>query len=201
MDRNEHSKRPESEDAARRSKNRQAVWMYFIALLAAVLAVIILVFSPPAYSKPSRAAERPMENEILRIAQTAHGTTNPAQTGVRDVSLTELEEELASNRGPIIVEFYRTGYPDDPSIPDDCDNCANQLPVFEQAAQHYAGKVTFLRFNVDLHPQFMQLGLVVYPTHMFVMHTSTDLWTHSIRGYLSDADFQDAILQLYKIQP
>lgn len=182
-------------------RERSGATFYWLLLLAALAAAAMLIFAPPAHAKPSNAAQRPMEIEILRIAQTAQGTANPAQNGVRDVTFAELQEELATNRGPIIVEFYRTGYPDDPNIADDCDNCANQLPVFQRAAQHYAGKITFLRFNVDLHPQFMQLGLVVYPTHIFVEHSSTTLWTRSIRGFLDDSGLEDAILQLYKIQP
>lgn len=174
--------------------------LYVLTVVLTVVALLI-TFMISAQAAPARAAQRPLENEILRIAQTAQATTQPAQTGVREVTWAELQEEMASNRGPILIEFYRTGYPDNPNIADDCDNCASQLPAFEKTAQHYAGKVTFLRFNVDLHPQLMAAGLVVFPTHVFMVHDSKDLWVRSIRGFLTEKEFQETVEELFKIKP
>lgn len=174
--------------------------LYVLTIIAA-LAALLITFMLPAHAAPARTAQRPLENEILQIAQTAQGTTQPAQTGVREVTWVELQEEVASNRGAILIEFYRAGYPDDPNIADDCDNCANQLPAFEKTAQHYAGKITFLRFNVDQHPQLMNVGLVVFPTHVFMVHDSKDLWVRSIRGFLTEKEFQETVEELFKIKP
>lgn len=174
--------------------------LYVLTVVLTVVALLI-TFMIPAQAAPARAAQRPLENEILRIAQTAQPTTQPAQAGVREVTWAELQEEVASNRGPILIEFYRAGYPDDQNIADDCDNCANQLPAFEKTAQHYAGKITFLRFNVDQHPQLINLGLVVFPTHVFMVHDSKDLWVLSIRGFLTEKQFQETVEELFKIKP
>lgn len=175
--------------------------LYWITLLVALLALAASFFMPVAQAAPSRAAQRPLENEILRIAQTAQPSSQPAQTGVRDVSWDELQQEIASNRGAIVIEFYRNGYPDDPAIADDCNNCAKQLSGYQNTAARFAGKVTFLRFDVDNHPQLMQFGLVVFPTHIFMVHNQSDLWTHSIRGFLTEKQFEEVIEDLFKIKP
>lgn len=175
--------------------------LYWITVLAALLAIATLFLMPVAEAAPARAAQRPLENEILRIAQSAQPSTQPAQTGVRDVSWDELQQEIASNRGAIVIEFYRNGYPDDPAIADDCDNCAKQLSSYEKTASRFGGKVTFLRFDVDKHPQLMQYGLVVFPTHIFMVHSQSDLWTHSIRGFLTEKQFEEVIEDLFKIKP
>lgn len=174
--------------------------LYWFTLIAALLA-LALAIAVPAEAAPSRAAQRPLENEILRIAQTAQGTSQPAQPGVRDVSWDELQQEIASNRGAIVIEFYRNGYPDDPAVADDCDNCANQLSGYENTAARFGGKVTFLRFDVDKHPQLMNFGLVVYPTHIFMVHSPSDLWTFSVRGFLTEKQFEELIDELFKIKP
>lgn len=176
--------------------------LYLITLLASVAALVVtFVFCSTADAAPARSALRPLENEMLRIAQTAQGSTQPAQTGVRDVSWDELQQEIASNRGAIVIEFYRNGYPDDPAVADDCDNCANQLGGYENTAARFAGKVTFLRFDVDKHPQLMQYGLVVFPTHIFMMHSQSDLWTLSVRGFLNEKQFEELMDELFKIKP
>lgn len=176
--------------------------LYLITLIAALAALVVsFALCSKADAAPARSALRPLENEMLRIAQTAQGTKQPTQTGVRDVSWDELQQEIASNRGAIVIEFYRNGYPDDPAIADDCDNCANQLSGYENTAARFAGKVTFLRFDVDKHPQLMQYGLVVYPTHIFMMHSQSDLWTLSVRGFLNEKQFEELIDELFKIKP
>jgi hypothetical protein len=174
--------------------------LYWFTLIAA-LAALAISFCIPADAAPARSALRPLETEMLRIAQTAQGTTQPAHTGVRDVSWTELQQEIASNRGAIVIEFYRNGYPDDPNVADDCDNCANQLSGYENTAARFAGKVTFLRFDVDKHPQLMNYGLVVYPTHIFMVHSPSDLWTFSVRGFLTEKQFSELMEELFKIKP
>lgn len=182
--------------------------LWVAVVIVSLLALLVIVATNPAHAAPvstaqfaANAAQKPLENHLLQIAQTAQGTTQAAQTGVREVTWAELQQELASNRGAIVIEFYRNGYPDDPHIADDCDDCANQLPALQKTAQHYAGKVTFLRFDVDRHPQLMGYGLVVFPTHAFVMHSSTDLWVRSIRGFLTEQQFQELIEELFKIKP
>ncbi len=174
--------------------------LYWLTLLVALLALALAIAMPAEAATP-RAAQRPLENEILRIAQSSQGTRQPAQTGVRDVSWDELQQEIASNRGAIVIEFYRNGYPDDPSIADDCDNCANQLSGYESTAARFAGQATFLRFDVEKHPALMQYGLVVYPTHIFMMHSQSELWTHSVRGFLTEKQFEQLMDEMFKIKP
>lgn len=186
----------------RESKQNFGRNLYLITLIATLLALAVAIMMPAeAAPAPARSAMRPLENEMLRIAQTAQGTTKPAQNGVRDVSWDELQQEIASNRGAIVIEFYRNGYPDDPKVADDCDNCANQLSGYENTAARFGGKVTFLRFDVDKHPQLMNFGLVVYPTHIFMVHSSSDLWTFSVRGFLTEKQFEELIDELFKIKP
>lgn len=199
-----------SEDEGISDKLGQTLWVAVVIVALAALAVIVATnpahaaAAAPHLPAPANAVQKPLENHLLQIAQTAQGTGQTAPStasGFREVTWAELQQELGSNRGPIVIEFYRNGYPDDPNIADDCDDCANQLPVFQKTAQHYAGKVTFLRFDVDRHPQLMGYGLVVFPTHAFVMHSSTDLWVRSIRGYLNEQQFQELMEELFKIKP
>lgn len=202
-----------SDDEGLSDKLGPVLWVGVV--IVSLLALVVIVATNPAHAAPvqivtapatahavpANAAQRPLENHLLQIAQRAQGSAQAAQAGVREVTWAELQQELASDRGPIVIEFYRNGYPDDPHIADDCDDCANQLPSFQKTAQHYAGKVTFLRFDVDQHPQLMGFGLVVYPTHAFVMHSSTDLWVRSIRGFVTEQQFQELIEELFKIKP
>jgi hypothetical protein len=181
-------------------KDKLGFYLYLVAMLLAAASLAVLI-AFPAWAAPARAAQRPLENEILRIAQTAQASTQPASTGVRDVSWDELQQEIASNRGAIVIEFYRNGYPDDPNVADDCDNCANQLSGYENTARKFAGKVTFLRFDVDKHPHLMQYGLVVFPTHIFMVHSQSDLWTLSVRGFLTEKQFEELMDELFKIKP
>ncbi len=176
--------------------------LYLITLIVTLLALAVAILMPTAEAAPARAAQRPLENEILRIAQTVQGSMQPAPiSGVRDVSWAELQQEIASNRGAIVIEFYRNGNPDDPAVADDCDKCSQQLSVYEKAAQHYAGRVTFLRFDVDKHPQLMNIGLVVFPTHVFMVNSMRELWVHSVRGFLSEKQFEELMEDMFKIKP
>lgn len=135
------------------------------------------------------------------------GTASPSaaqaagRLAVRDLTWPQLEQELRTNKGPIVIEFYRQGDPDDPDIADDCDKCAQQLPVLEKIASQYAGRVTFLRFDVQARPQMEQFGMVVFPTHIFMVHNDKELWARRIRGFLTEKQFEELIEELFNIKP
>lgn len=175
--------------------------LYLLTLLAALAALAAILLSPDADAAPAHAAQKPLENEIVRIARSNQPAPMSSTAIVREVNWAQLQEVIASESGPIVIEFYRQGYPDDPNVADDCDKCSQQLPAYEQAAKQYAGKITFLRFDVDQHPQLMQLGLVVFPTHVFMVHTDHDLWVRSIRGFLNEKQFEELIEELFTIKP
>lgn len=69
----------------------------------------------------------------------------------------QLEKTFGPLRGPAMVDFYA----------DWCGPCQHQSPIIDSLANSYAGRVTFLRVNVDNHPHLAQAyGVSAIPALM-----------------------------------
>lgn len=123
-----------------------------------------------------------------------------------DVNRARLEQIVHSNDGPIVVEFY------DPTDPDTSGECARQQAIFEATAARYAGRVTFLRFDIRQDQAMASAGrLVVCPTHLFINHHFPDPTTVPTSvpnrtpfrqwGLLTGAQLEELIADFFGIAP
>lgn len=74
-------------------------------------------------------------------------------------SLAQFEKELEDSQGAIVVDFYATW----------CGPCKRVAPYFDEAAERLAGKVKFLKVNVDqLHDLSDTYNIRSMPTALLV---------------------------------
>jgi thioredoxin len=59
--------------------------------------------------------------------------------GIMDVNVERFDEQVLAASGPVLVEFYATW----------CANCRRLAPVLDRLADEFAGRVTFVKVNVD----------------------------------------------------
>ncbi|MCH5247267.1 MAG: redoxin family protein [Muribaculaceae bacterium] len=74
-----------------------------------------------------------------------------------------------------------------------CAPCMQFTPIFEEAAQKYAGKVEFISVDVDKHQKLaQQLGITSIP---FLLFIQPDGKFNSWVGFLPQTEFEKAIDQ------
>lgn len=75
-----------------------------------------------------------------------------------------------------------------------CGPCIQFAPIFEEAAQKYAGQVEFISVDVDTHQELVQqLGITSIP---FIVFQQPDGSLNSWVGFLPKAEFFKAIDEL-----
>lgn len=168
---------------------------------------IALAFSLAIFSfAGSTAFARPNNNWVdLEAAATVPQDTpgTPKTTsghvsvpGVPEVDRQTLMTTVRNANGPVLIEFY------DSTSPDTTGECARQVPVFSQVSKAYAGKITFLRFDIAQDMKFAEaLRATVCPTHIFVDLTKPEPNKISKRhwGYLSNQQFQELIKDYFDL--
>ena len=71
----------------------------------------------------------------------------------------DFEEQVLASALPVVVDFWAPW----------CGPCADVAPVVESLAQRYAGKVRFVKLNVDENPQITgDMGIRGLPTLMLL---------------------------------
>ena len=74
-----------------------------------------------------------------------------------------------------------------------CAPCLRFMPIFEQAAEKYHGKVEFISVNVDQHQELVQqLGISSIP---FIVFIQPDGKLNTWVGFLPETEFYKAIDQ------
>lgn len=85
----------------------------------------------------------------------------------------EFEEVVLKSHLPVVVEFWSPG----------CGPCEMYVPVFEELASLYKGKLLVAKYNVDENLQVAkQYGVLGAPTILFMKKGEI---VHRTNGYLS----------------
>ena len=79
-----------------------------------------------------------MQHQVQIVKESPH--QEPSFQVIEVSSIAQFEKELQSGEGPVLVDFYATW----------CGPCKQLSPKFEMSAGQLAGKVKFLKVNVDL---------------------------------------------------
>lgn len=74
---------------------------------------------------------------------------------VREITDAQFESEVVKSDQPVLVDFFATW----------CPPCQRLLPILEELAKTYDGKVKFVKLNTDNEPQWAgKLGVRGLPT-------------------------------------
>lgn len=111
-----------------------------------------------------------------------------------EVTLSELRT-IAASGGPVVVELF-----DSTST---SAECLKQPPVAEKVAAHYSGRVRFVRLDISKAPDFAATARAFCPTHLFIDHNQPEPNRIAQRnwGFLSEAQFQELILEYFAVKP
>lgn len=127
-------------------------------------------------------------------------TSTQAEAAVEEVGTARMLA-VVNSTDAVVIEFY------DSKASDQSGECANDVPIFQSVADEYAGKVTFLRFDIQQDMALAEAGrLTVCPTHLFVFHQVPDpqaipnRTTYRRMGFLSAAQFKELIALYFSIQ-
>ncbi len=77
----------------------------------------------------------------LNIADSMNGTVEASKDSVIQVNEGNFDTEVLSSGIPVLVDFYA----------DWCGPCKMIAPTMEVLSREYAGKVKFVKINVDLN--------------------------------------------------
>lgn len=93
------------------------------------------------------------------VTYTRHQAAASANGQVTEVNKDNFETEVMKSQVPVFIEFYATW----------CAPCQQQAPLVEQAAKDYAGKVKFVKVDVDKSPEIAAaIGITSIPTMILV---------------------------------
>ena len=71
---------------------------------------------------------------------------NQSTTNVKHITDAEFVAEVTQSALPVVVDFYATW----------CDPCRQLAPTMDSLADQYAGKIKFVKVNVDESPKLAQ---------------------------------------------
>ena len=99
-----------------------------------------------------------------------------------DVDDTNFKQEVVDSPVPVFIDFYATW----------CGPCKMSAPVIDRAAQKYAGRVKFVRIDIDKCPKAVSANNVdAYPT-MILLNAGNHTMVRS-EGFLDDDGLKEFI--------
>jgi thioredoxin 1 len=83
---------------------------------------------------------------------------NQSSANVKHITDTEFDAEVTRAALPVVADFYATW----------CGPCRQLAPTMDALADHYAGKIKFVKVNVDESPKLaQQFKVEAIPTLLF----------------------------------
>jgi thioredoxin-like negative regulator of GroEL len=169
-----------------------------------VAAMLLTVVDAHAHVNPT------VRESFFEELQLAAPANKPAAVDV-DGSVTEVTwqglawevENTAKTKVPLVVQFYSS----DPLY---ClpwravGECAAQLMMTPRVASQYAGRVRFVRFDVNRHPSLLHtVDVPTLPLHMFVVsYTDTAHYeATAVKGFIDEVSFQNQIEDVFGFKP
>lgn len=126
----------------------------------------------------SGASEQEKVTEKLEPGPQRAAPSAP-ERGVIAITSPEQFTELLLQKRPVIVDFYATW----------CPPCRRMAPVFEAYAEAHAAEVTFVKVNIDEHPELAyQFGVRSVPT--FVGITADGQEYKRLTGVLTESQLR-----------
>ena len=112
----------------------------------------------------------------LLLVRSTHKHAAAGPSLVVEVTQSNFEQEVVHSTEPVLVEFYAPW----------CSHCQDQAPLVDQASRDYAGKVKFVKINIDENPAIARAnGVNAIPTLVF-LNPQTKVMVRN-EGYL-DSD-------------
>ncbi len=89
---------------------------------------------------------------------------NQSTLNVKHITDGEFDTEVTQASLPVVVDFYATW----------CGPCRQLAPTMDRLADQYAGKIKFVKVNVDESPKLaQQIQIEGIPTLAFLQHGKT----------------------------
>lgn len=106
--------------------------------------------------------ERIRLRKLRELMRAAAREKSPKQLQAKPIKATDEDFELLVRKYPLaVVDFWAEW----------CGPCRLIEPVIEELAQEYAGKIAFLKLNVDENPRTaMKYNIMSIPTLMIFRH-------------------------------
>lgn len=149
---------------------------HFLPILA-VAAVIGLV-APNFVNQPTLAQTVPAaqsQGTIVEIKSTA-----------------QFDDLVSKSTTPIIVDFHATW----------CGPCHRFAPLFKQAASDFAGKVTFVKVDIDENPDLTtRYNIQFVPTLKLFSPGNTKMPSADTGGFRNLKGFKDWLVTNAKVTP
>ncbi len=102
----------------------------------------------------------------LLLAMAGHRyfrSTGSTDGTIVEVTAKNFEKEVLQSDRPVFVEFYATW----------CEPCKKQAPIVEEVAREYAGRVKFVKIDIDKSPDLTQQAGIQSIPAMFLLNLQT----------------------------
>jgi hypothetical protein len=177
-------------------------------ILHSVVLSAALVIAPTASFAGRNPAVQPIFFQQLESVAPASQPAPVAQVGsIVEVTYAGLAWEVNNVKNthiPLVVELVSGDPAACAAQPGGLNECLAQYPASDRTALAYAGRVRFVRFNVQQHPGVLNGPDVrVLPTHLFIADytDSTHYTAIKVWGLIDQSGLEQVIQETFNIAP